>query len=66
MKTITLICAILWAVTSVFHLYGVTMGDYAVVDLFSVSPIDALETVVWFFTDIAMTIFFFVLWSKQS
>lgn len=66
MKTITLICAILWAVTTLFHLYGITIGDYAVAILFSESPIDAMKTLLWFFADAATAIFFYILWTKQS
>jgi Mg2+ and Co2+ transporter CorA len=66
MKTITLLCAILWALTSIFNLYGITFGDYAIPALFSESPMYAFETIAWFLADCATSLFFFVLWTKQN
>lgn len=62
MKTITLLCAILWAITTLFYLYGMTLGDYPM-DNFS---LDSVETVFWFLANAATTVFFFVLWTNQK
>ncbi|NOQ94726.1 MAG: hypothetical protein GQ547_08860 [Methylophaga sp.] len=66
MKQITLTCAILWAVAALFSFYNLTFGYSPIVELFSDSVMDGLESIVWFLSDITMAVFFYVLWTKQG
>lgn len=66
MKAITLSCAILWALATLFSLYNLTLGHFPITELFLDSVSDGLESIVWFLSDVAMTVFFFVLWQKQA
>jgi len=66
MKSITLSCGILWAMATLFSLYNLTLGDFPITEIFLDSIIDGLESIVWFLSDIAITVFFFVLWQRQA
>jgi len=66
MKLITLTCAVLWALATLFSLYNLTLGYLPITEIFSDSVMDGLESIVWFLSDIAMMVFFFVLWQKQT
>ncbi|MBL1321231.1 MAG: hypothetical protein COA63_009255 [Methylophaga sp.] len=66
MKTITLICAILWAMATLFSMYNMIIGESSIFNLFPLSPIYAIQSIVWFFVHGATAGFFYVLWTKQS
>jgi len=66
MKSITLSCAILWALATLFSLYNLSLGAFPISEIFSDSLTDGLESIVWFLSDLAMTVFFFALWQKQT
>ncbi len=66
MKKSTLICTILWAMASLVSLYNMVIGASSVINLFAASPIYAMQSIMWFFVHAATTMFFYVLWTKQS
>jgi len=66
MKTITLLCALLWALAGAFAFYNMTIGYSPILELLMDSPIEAAEFIVWLLSDIMMAAFFFVLWKKQD